>query len=173
MKIFCYLSLLCTLVFTYSVHAQIITVTVTAPPYSFNSGVLSDFMNTNPQTASLGQADSASFIAGKIAEAKAQCSAAVDIKFTKCQQAAVKTLDTDQLGCAALGASAGVYGVIASSSTATGIGAPVGVVVGAFGAIQGAGAIYCYNHASNTKSLADISCNSDQKKGAAICAAIQ
>ncbi len=73
-KIFCYLSFLCTLVFSCILHAQTITVTVTAP--AFNPAVLSNmFDNPSLPTASLGQGDSPSFIAEKLVEAEVHKSA--------------------------------------------------------------------------------------------------
>jgi hypothetical protein len=82
-------------------------------PPTFNSGSMTVITSGTPvSVGNGGPATSATFIAERRAEARKQCNDAAALAKSACNRAAVKTLDSDQLGCAALGASAGVFGIL-------------------------------------------------------------
>ncbi len=181
-QLLCYLSLLCALIFTYTVHAQTITVTVTAPPYSPGAGSgsgMDGYTPTGSAVANMG--NNASFIADKIAEAKAQCLNDSITKFAACSTSVSNNTMHNTSVCNNMGAgAAGITASVTLWATAVGssgtpiVGAALGAAVFTItGAIGSFAYSQCTSMVTKISTNGGIKCTADKELAQVKCNAIQ
>jgi hypothetical protein len=105
-------------------------------------------------------------------KAAAACLLAEKAASIDCKLKALAQKDMDQLGCAALSSTAAITTTTGAGAVTTGVGAGPGLVLVGLGAIEGAGSVYCYNHAQNVKDAADLSCEKTLLLKTAMCESI-